>query len=211
MSTISSTVRMEGAEQVTAALDRLRSYRLMGEKQLRKIIQSHVGKIRRQVSAAAKAHMQNGDPRKASQAVKAMVYKSMIGFNVNLFPRKNGGAGGGGSVMVQTGGSLSGAGGNRRRRSPRTNTVDSYQGADRGFILRWMETGTRERHIKYTSDNRRKATKWTSRPNSGNRGKIVAKPFFSQAAGQAIQSEASAIRDDIMTLIGEVWEQSIKG
>lgn len=210
MSTIPSTVRMEGAEQVTAALERLQSYRLMGEKQLRKVIQAHVSKIRRHISASARANMKNGDPRKAANAVKAMVYKSMIGFNVNLFPRKNKGAGGGGSVMVQMGGTRSGAGGNRWKRSPRTNAIDSYQGGERDFILRWIETGTSERRIRYHKDDRRKATKWTSRPNTGNRGKIQQKPFFSQAAGQAILGEATSIRENIMILIGEVWEKSIK-
>lgn len=216
MSTVPA-IRMEGAEQVTAALDRLRSYRLMGEKQLRQILQLHVRTIRRHVSSDAQRKMKS-DPRKAAQAVKAMVYKSVIGFNVNLFGRKGGG--GGGSVMVQMSGDLSGRGGNRRRRSQRTNAVDSYVGQDRGFVLRWIETGTQDRAVKFTADERRQhihrgsqgGTKYgkASTINTGNRGKIAPRPFFGEAAGKAILEEAQSIRDDIMQLIEEVWAEEIK-
>lgn len=206
MGTIPHTVQMEGAEQVTSALDRLRSYRLMGEKQLRKIIQSHVRTIRRHISEQAKANMK-ADPRKASQAVRALVYKSMIGFNVNLFGKRRGGKAGG-SVMVQMAGERTGRGGNRRRRSPRTNAVDSYQGSDRDFILRWMETDTSDRRIAFTKNERRKADRWNKSPNTGNRGKITARPFFERAAQTAIVNEMASIREDIMILINEVWEKT---
>ena len=206
MGTIPSTVVMEGAEQVTAALDRLRSYRLMGEKQLRKIISEHVRTIRRHISEQAGANMKT-DTRKAKQAVRSMIYKSMIGFNVNLFGKRRGGKAGG-SVMVQMAGDHTGRGGNRRRRSPRTNAVDSYQGSDRDFILRWIETGTSDRRIPFTKNERRKADRWNKSPNTGNRGKITARPFFDRAAQTAITNEMASIREDIMTLINEVWEKT---
>ena len=51
-------------------------------------------------------------------------------------------------------------GGNRRLRSERTKQLNSYYGADRGFVLRFLASGTVPRHTRYGSRGSIRQTDW---------------------------------------------------
>ena len=78
-------------------------------------------------------------------------------------------AGGGGSYSKARTLRPGQVGGNRLPRSQRTEQLDSYIGADRAFILRWLDSGTANRTSRY-----------------GNRGAIAARRWFGNASYAAL-------------------------
>lgn len=128
------------------------------------------------------------DPRQAYRAVKMAVYRQIIGGNVSLLNRKSAGSSGNyAPVRTLQPGQW---GGNRRTRSERTNRIDGYMGADRGFILRFLNSGAgwkKERMTKY-----------------GDRGEITARGFFNSA-----QSEMEKTAETIANLIDDIIEDRL--
>jgi hypothetical protein len=61
-----------------------------------------------------------------------------------------------------------------------------YDALDRGFILRWLNSGANDRHINFKEREGRKADKWNKHPNTGNRGRIAPRNFFRGAGEQAL-------------------------
>jgi hypothetical protein len=72
-----------------------------------------------------------------------------------------------------------------------------YDAQDRGFILRFVNSGTDGRNIRFKTDDRRKVDKWNKHPNTGNRGSIAARNFFRNAGERALVQAA----DHLATLI----------
>lgn len=137
-------------------LEKALSTNVSTERVLRKLIRSEILAARKKVVADAKL---KNDPRGARQAVRTSVYKKILGANINIFS----------SRRSHTPNSYEPPrklkpgqwGGNRRKRSARTNTVMHYGPLDRGFILRFQNSGTGNRSIQ----------------PSGNRGSLSAKNF----------------------------------
>ena len=81
----------------------------------------------------------------------------------------------------------------------------SYQGSERGFILRWLNDGmtkTNPRVIQFTENERRKVDKWNKHPNTGNRGAIGARNWFGSASQREIENAAANLDkmiDDIVS------------
>jgi hypothetical protein len=71
----------------------------------------------------------------------------------------------------------------------------SYEGADRAFILRFLNAGT---------DNREAGTRGGRM--SGNRGRIAPRNFFANSSHKAMQQAA----DQLNTLIDELIKQEMK-
>ena len=118
---------------------------------IRKLITQEIAKARAAISQSAKGAMA-ADPRQAYKAVRRSVYKSILGGQVNIFnPR--GGASSSGSSFVKArklDNHPHQRGGNRRKRSARTDQVDGYVGKDRGFILRFVNSGiSKPRQTRY--------------------------------------------------------------
>jgi hypothetical protein len=94
------------------------------------------------------------DPRKAFLAVKSSIYRKILGGNVSILnPRKAGAR----YQLVRPrklDQNPRQHGGNRRKRSERTNTIDSYFGKDRAFILRFVNNGTNDRQTRYGNRGR---------------------------------------------------------
>jgi hypothetical protein len=143
------------------------------EKKLRQIVRDEI--------AAARAGMVNrarnalgSDPRGAAQSVRSSVYKSLLGGQVNILE----GRGGGGSSSYSPARTLREGqrGGNRRPRSARTEQVDGYGPGQRGFILRFVNSGTSERQTRY-----------------GNRGSIAARNWFRTAGDAELNAAAERI------------------
>ena len=74
-------------------------------------------------------------------------------------------------------------------RSRRTEDLLTYQGADRGFILRFLNAGTEGRESRI-----------------GNRGSIAARSFFATSSQQAMEQAA----EQLDTLIEDLIKQELK-
>ena len=136
---------------------------------IRKLITQEIAKARVAISQSAKGAMAS-DPRQAYKAVRRSVYKSILGGQVNIFnPR--GGASSSGSSFAKArklDNHPHQRGGNRRKRSARTDQVDGYVGKDRGFILRFVNSGiSKPRQTRYGNRGVIPARNWL--PTSGQR------------------------------------------
>lgn len=152
------------------------------QKALQKLIRKVVLEARAKVSNSI--HFNNGDPRRAAKSVRTIVYKKVLGANINIMssrkahdrntyepPRK-----------LREGQ----RGGNRVPRSARTDQMMHYGPLDRGFILRFVNSGTKNREAGTRSGRL-----------SGNRGSIQARHFF-QGKGEQAMTQAA---DNLAVLI----------
>lgn len=139
------------------------------EKTLHKLVSNVIKEARARMSQEAKAAISN-DPRQAYRAVKNMVYKRVLGGNVSILQKRRGSTK---RVPVPEKKKRYERGGNRIPRSQRTTDLMSYWGSDRGFILRFLNSGAYGRQSRY-----------------GNRGSIAARNWFANA-GQKQMEQAS--------------------
>jgi hypothetical protein len=128
----------------------------------RKYIRQVLKEARKKLSQDVKSYMK-ADPRKAAQAVKFSVYKSMFGGNLSILQKKRGSAGAKYELrrtrkVVQN---PTMRGGNRRPRiDDGRNRLDYYYGADRGFVLRFIGSGTVQRTSRFGSRGSIRQTDW---------------------------------------------------
>ena len=151
------------------------------QKALQKLIRTAIIQARAQVVSSEK--FKNGDPRGARNAVRTAVYKKILGANINIYNSRK--AHGSTNYEPPRKG-VSGRGGNRRSRSLRTAQIMGYDALDRGFILRWLNSGANDRHINFKEREGRKVDKWNKHPNTGNRGNIAASNWFKSSATSAL-------------------------
>ena len=187
---------LERQKAIEAALSTSRE----AEKVLRKIIRKYVLEARAEVVKNIK--FKDGDPREAARAVRTTVYRRVLDANINILTgRKKHGE----SSYVPPRKGVSGRGGNRRTRT----TLDrgKYDALDRGFILRWLNSGVKDRAISFTQREGRKTDKWNKHPNTGNRGSIAARNFFKplsdQALGKMRDNLAAAIETELLSFMNE--------
>ena len=140
---------------------------------IRKVLKEARGKI----SEDAKSYIQD-DPRKAYRAVKHTVYKSLFGGNVSILSKRR--AGPKYDLIRQKKLQPGQVGGNRRPRVASRNRLDQYYGSDRGFILRFLTSGTVSRDTRY-----------------GNRGAIRSTNMFSHIATWHMQEAATQVANAI--------------
>ena len=157
------------------------------EKKVRKILRKVIREVAKQVSLSASAAIPN-DPRKAANAVRSTTYQMLLGGNVNLYNSRKAGKG---QPYYPVRRLRDGQrGGNRIPRSRRTEQMMSYVGADRAFILRWLESGTATRSSRY-----------------GNRGAIAARNWFGPASDRAM----NAAVEQFNTLLEELITKEMNG
>ena len=150
---------------------------------IRKVLKEARGKI----SEDAKSYIQD-DPRKAYRAVKHTVYKTLFGGNVSILSKRRAGAKY--DLIRQKKLRPGQVGGNRRPRVESRNRLDQYFGSDRGFILRFLSSGTVTRETRY-----------------GNRGAIRRTDWFGHVATMHMQQAAA----DIAAMINEYVRKQING
>lgn len=157
-------------------LDRLLVSHPEMKRRVHRVLAEVLRKARTAVSREAKGVLRS-DPRQAYRAVKRTVYKRLLGGAVSILPKRRASA-----VRVEVKHERKlvpgQRGGNRRERSERTERIDSYFGADRGFILRFVNAGTKERVTRY-----------------GNRGSIAARGWFGMAAQREMERAAREFCD----------------
>jgi len=170
---------------------------LMSNPAMEKKVQGLIRKVllvaRRQVSGDIKGVIKS-DPRQAYKAVKSAVYKRILGGNISLLSKRTAGKRGPVPPVVhqlETRVNSKGnhRGGNRMPRSRRTEDLLTYQGADRGFILRFLNAGTATRES-----------------GIGFRGAIAPRNFFADSSQQAMENAAAQLD----TLLDELIKKELK-
>ena len=173
---------------------------------MRKVIQQHIREAlfeaRRDVMNSMK--FDNGDPRGARRAIRTSVYEKVLGGQINILNGSK--AHGSNSYEPPRKLSPGQRGGNRRSRSERTKQIMSYAPLDRGFILRFVNSGTKTRVIGFRNTvkgNRSRYDRLTTRiyrgdkSRTGNRGSIAARNWFMSSAESAMANAAANIAEMI--------------
>lgn len=157
------------------------------EKILQKLIRNVILQARSQV--ISDLQFKNGDPRRTRLAVRTSVYKQILGANINIYNsrRRHGTQNYTPSRTMRNGQ----RGGNRRTPSQRTIDLQSYAPEDRGFILRFVNAGTKARYNGGRNDDR--FTK--NHDGRGYRGSIQGTNFFGQAGEKALVWAADKLAD----------------
>lgn len=183
-------MEVTGLDELSKKLDRLQAHDSQMEQRITKIIREAIKAARSMVTQDAKGAVGN-DPRHAYKAVRSMVYKRILGGNISILQKRKAGSGKSGYEPPRT--LRPGQrGGNRVPRSARTQQMMDYEGSDRGFILRFLNSGTGQR----TAGTRNGRL-------HGNRGSIAARNWFPSSGQRAMNAAAQYIIDEIDRLIAE--------
>lgn len=189
MADITGNIEVDGLVKQREELERMMMGNPQMEKRVQKLIRKVLMTVRRAVAQQSKGAMKS-DPRQAYKAVKTAVYRQILGGSVSILNKRRAGAPG--SYEPPRKLRPGQRGGNRVPRGQRTDTVMHYYGADRAFILRFLNAGTADREAG-TRGGRL----------GGNRGAISARNFFSSSSHRAMQQAA----DQLTKLIDDMIKQ----
>jgi hypothetical protein len=186
-------IELKGADVIGERLEKMRMQDKIVKKQInflvKKVMQAALKKTRAETRQKMKS-----DPRKAYQAVKMMVYKKIIGGNLNIFAPRKAGASKYADFHTRSRMTPGQRGGNRRKRSEDTIRMDTYMGKDRGFILRWMQRGTADRRIQTSKQGA-----------TGNRGRLKASLDFPDITDKHLQAALEDLLDAVSKTFDEIW------
>ena len=211
---ISDAFEVEGFVELRKELDRMLMSNPAMEKRVQGLIRKVLSAVKKNLGQSAKEKMKS-DPRHAYKAIRTAVYKRILGGNVNILNKRRASSSGGGYTPTRT--LKSGQrGGNRRARSERSYKLESYEGSDRGFVLRFLNAGTEERAINFLPDSRREQVhrgsqggnmkKYGRTINTGRRGRIAARNWF----GNKSQKEMETAAQNLSQFIDALIKQEIK-
>jgi hypothetical protein len=180
----SSDVEVQGFAENLEMFERLMTTDAALERNYRTIIRRALKEARKNLSKDAGQFIKK-DPRKAARAVKFSVYKKMFGGNISILSKRTHGA----FTNYKKPRTLRPGqrGGNRIPYNEANSRLDKYQGADRGFILRFLNSGTVKRTSRYGNRESIRQTGWF--------GHIA--PYHMDAAAQEI---AEAINEYVKTV-----------
>jgi hypothetical protein len=184
-------VNMDAVRKHVADLGRMLTSNNDTYKKIKNIIRKELRQGRNDISKDVQANL-GSDPRKAYRAVRHSIYKSILGGNINILsPRKAGAR----YMLIRQRTLRDGQwGGNRRERSQRTEALETYFGKDRGFVLRFNNSGTGQRHISIG-------------PNAilgGNRGIISPRGVFAHSALFQMNAIADRISKALSEELGKI-------
>lgn len=181
-------ITIDGIDELNRKLEQMKTQGTGFEKRLREAIRKIMGEARAnlQKDAASGLQMQS-DPRHAYKAVRYAVYKRIFGGQVNILQSRR--AGNRTSYEPERKIREGQRGGNRMMRSRRTENLMSYEGKDRGFILRFLNQGTTQR-TSY----------------GGNRGSIAARRWFGSASQRQLEASAAKLQQIIDKVINEEFK-----
>jgi len=191
---ISVAVDEMEAERQMKALARLLISNPATKRAVKRIFGKEVRAARSRVVKDMKANLSN-DPRQAYKAVKAAVYKRIIGGNISDLAGRNVKQMAVWRKERKLDQNPHQRGGNRRKRSDRTKQLDGYVGKDRGFILRFLDAGTDERRVKYGL--------------KGRRGKIRARHMFGISGVFQMEMAAEKIGNALEELLPEIYNKEL--
>lgn len=172
---------------------------------MREVIQQHIREAlfeaRRDVMASSPLE---SDPREAIKSIRTSVYKKVLGGNINILNGKK--AHGSNSYEPPRTLTPGQRGGNRRKRSERTRQIMGYAPLDRGFILRFVNSGTKTRVIGFRNTLKGNLSRYNSlatrihsgeTSRTGNRGSIAARNWFMSSAESSMANAAANIAEMI--------------
>lgn len=186
-------------------------------KRLQKLIRAELKEATKLLKKDAQEVMKS-DPRKAYLAVRSSVYKKILGGNLNILASRKAGA----RAVLLTQHTLKPGqrGGNRRPMSRRTDDLTTYYGKDRGFILRFLDSGTAQRAINFTPDGNRSklnrgsqggdVSKYGKTTNTGSRGSIAATNWFSTASPKALEQISARLETIIDEELSDAFNKANK-
>lgn len=181
-----------------AILEQALSTNKATQKALQKLIRAAILEARAEV--VKNIRFANGDPRGAARSVRTSVYRKVLGANINIYNSRKAGT----PISYEPPRKgVSGRGGNRRQRNAVTRRIMTYGPESRGFILRFVNSGTDDRVINFTPNDKRKY----KNANTGNRGNIEPRNFFKNLAGpaltKAVDSLATMIDTELEAIINK--------
>lgn len=192
-------VNQERVEWQAKALAALSVNNPTARKRIRTAIRKELREAKKRISKDARSALEN-DPRKAYLAVKYSIYKKILGGNLSILSRRKAGAKYELIRPRKLDQNPKQRGGNRRKRSENTKRIDTYYGPDRGFILRFVNSGTDERNIKFGANATR----------NGNRGSIRQRRWFEISAEFQTQTAQENIAQMIEEELAAVYGEEIK-
>lgn len=177
---------------------------------IRKIVREELKDARKRVQEDATFEIKD-DPRKAYKAIKFSVYKKIMGGNISILARRKAGSR---YQLIRPSAAKDPnwrfkRGGNRRKRNSTTERLDTYFGADRGFVLRFLNSGAKknggDRHIKFTPDPRRDNYDDNKHPNTGRRGNIAARGWFANMGQRELEIAAMNLGEVIEEELADIF------
>lgn len=149
----------------------------------------------------------NGDPRGTANAVKRYVASKYLGGVISILDGKSSG----GKSTYEAPRKLQPRqrGGNRVPRSDRTQHILDYPPADRGFILRFVNSGTKMRYAGFGRNGRTQSQYEKFILNiggKGNRGEIAPRNFLGTSGEQEVQKAL----DNLSQILDEEFEKVFK-
>ena len=177
---------------------------------LRKTIRKYIMEARQQVINNIKFN--NGDPRQSRQAVRTAVYKKVLGANLNILNGRQARHGSSYEPPRKVYPGMKGhRGGNRRIRSQRTQDMMTLDPKDRGFVLRFVNSGTNPRYAngRNVTGNNRNLRNFFALQEEGDyyRGSIAPRNFFKNTGNRALAQMAdnlsTAIEEELTKILSE--------
>ena len=191
----SGTIEISGLEERIKQLQELKTTNPAMEQRIRKVIREVIRKVRNTLTREAKSGLgMSEDPRQAYKAVRSAVYRRLFGGQVNILQSRKAGAMHFYAPPRKGTSDPRGRGGNRVTRQDRTIALMSYQGKDRGFVLRFQNQGTDNRFIRSMGGHDLKKGR-------GSRGNIKARNWFGNRSHQEMENAAANLEkmiDDII-------------
>lgn len=183
-------------DAVLRDLERMRLDRAVSKPQFRRIVKRELSVARRNVAKEARRVLKN-DPRQAWKGVKTVTYRKTLGGNIAILEPK-------GRVWrsdwkkprkVRSGK----IGGNRVTPHPDyTVRRDSYWGASRAFVLRFINSGT----------NIREAGRFSTKFKGANRGRITRETgWFEKAANREAEAAVERIQEQLTNEVIREYEK----
>ena len=195
----SKTIEIEGLDEQVKQLRRMMSENPYFRRRVNAVIKTVLSTARKQVAQHAQDSM-DSDPRHAYKAVRSAVYRRILGGNLNILQKRKAGAPGNYQKPRK---GLPKRGGNRWGRSERTKQLEGYEGADRGFVLRFINAGASNRAIRSYTDSSGTRHDLLTHAKGGSRGNISARNWFGQTSQQALENASASMQEFIDQIINE--------
>ena len=204
-------IEIVGAIEMQAQLERLMKFDPSFEKRLQGVIDLALKAVREGMVSDAASKIPN-DPRGAQRAVRRIVYKQILGGQVNILKKRRAGR-----LIAEKKIAEPTANQYWRRRGYKTGAMMRYQGSDRGFILRFANKGTEERvsttmdaHPMYRKSISERPKNRTYKSSTlgyrGRGGMTAARNFFSSSENR-MQSQLPNLETMIGQLITEEFNR----
>ena len=186
------TIVLEGIEDRIKRLGEASTKNPQMRRRINEVIRQTLRAVAANLRKDARSGLQmDSDPRNAYRAVRMAVYRRLFGGQVNILSSRKAHP----MWLYEPPRTLRPGqrGGNRAKRAQRTADLMSYQGVDRGFILRFLNGGTGDRAIHSMGDkslNTGSVSILKTKGIGGNRGSIAARNWFGARSQQELENAA---------------------